>query len=160
MKSHWDSIRTEYRGARFFEQVAPQLESFYQDEFTNILSFLNERCIKLIASLIGVETLITRSTDYLARDAGRNARLVSICLNSGANRYVTGPAAKEYIDEDAFAQAGIDVCYVDYSVLPMYEQLHQGFINSVSIIDLLMNIGTSKARDFLRLGLLCRGEKK
>ena len=75
------------------------------------------------------------------------ARLVEICRRIGADSYLSGPAARDYLDEDAFQAASIHVEWFDYDHYPPYQQLHGGFDHAVSILDLLLMVGPT-ARDF------------
>ena len=60
--------------------------------------------------------------------------------------YVSGPAAKAYMEEEIFRQAGITVEYFDYSDYPEYPQSHPPFEHAVTILDLLFHTG-SKATE-------------
>jgi hypothetical protein len=60
---------------------------------------------------------------------------------AGATLYVSGPAAKAYIDDKRFQDAGIELVYKDYSGYPEYPQRFPPFEHAVSILDLLFNCG-------------------
>ncbi len=66
----------------------------------------------------------------------------------GIQHYYSGPAAKAYMNEQLFSDAGIQVSYWDYSNFPEYEQLYPPFEHSVSIIDLLLHQGTKSLNFF------------
>ena len=72
---------------------------------------------------------------------GKTERLVGICKQVGAKEYLTGPAAKDYIDEEIFRKENIALRYMDYSGYPEYRQLFPPFEHGVSIIDLILNEG-------------------
>jgi len=72
---------------------------------------------------------------------GKTERLVDLCKQAGADEYISGPSAKDYIDEDMFEKEGIRLSYMDYSGYPEYEQLYPPFEHAVSIIDLIFNEG-------------------
>jgi len=72
--------------------------------------------------------------------------LVEWCNDLKATEYLSGPAAKGYIDESLFAQAGITLRYMDYSGYPEYKQLHPPFDHAVSILDLIFNEGPNAAQ--------------
>ena len=55
--------------------------------------------------------------------------------------YLSGPMAKNYLDESMFEKVDIKVRYLDYTNYPEYHQLHGGFVHEVSIIDLIFNEG-------------------
>ena len=75
----------------------------------------------------------------------RNERIIRLCKAAGADRYLTGPAAKEYLDEATFAANGIGVGWMDYAGYAEYRQLWGGFEPNVSIVDLLFNTGSCAA---------------
>lgn len=73
-----------------------------------------------------------------ARHVGGDAALAEA---AGATRYLTGPAARAYMDEAPFARRGIGLDWMAYPDYPAYPQLWGGFEPAVSIIDLLLNTG-------------------
>ena len=74
---------------------------------------------------------------------------MSLCQQAGASVYVSGPAARDYLDTDLFARGGVAVEWVSYDNYPAYHQAHPPFVHNVSIVDLLCNEGTN-ARSFLK----------
>jgi hypothetical protein len=78
--------------------------------------------------------------DYVLPE-GRVERLVALCRQAGASAYLSGPAAKDYIDPRLFADAGIELSYIDYSAYREYPQVHPPFSHHVSVIDLIFNVG-------------------
>ena len=78
--------------------------------------------------------------DY-ALSGDKTERLIQLCKQVGATAYLSGPAAKAYMDEALFRQEGIDVSYMDYSGYPEYAQTYPPFDHYVSIIDLIFNTG-------------------
>jgi hypothetical protein len=67
--------------------------------------------------------------------------LLDLLTQVGAREYVSGPAARSYLDADEYQKRGITVRWKDYTTYPPYPQLHGSFEGSVSIVDLLMNCG-------------------
>jgi hypothetical protein len=82
---------------------------------------------------------------------GKTERLVGLCRQAGATEYLSGPSARGYINESLFAEAGIAVCYMDYSGYPEYEQLYPPFEHNVSVIDLIFNTGQNAPRYMLSM---------
>ncbi|MCP4835606.1 MAG: WbqC family protein, partial [Phycisphaera sp.] len=68
-------------------------------------------------------------------------RLFDILGPLGATTYVSGPAARSYIDESEFTRRGISLHWMDYERYPEYPQPHGPFDHHVSIIDLLACVG-------------------
>lgn len=77
---------------------------------------------------------------------GANERLISLCRQVGADTYLSGPAAKAYLNEAQFNDAGITVEWLNYAGYPVYPQLFGTFVHEVSIIDLVLNTGADAHR--------------
>jgi hypothetical protein len=101
-----------------------------------------------LCRLVGIETPITWSMEY-PRTGDRTGRLVDICRQAGATEYVSGPAARAYIEPQQFENAGIRLSYADYDGYEEYPQLHPPFEHQVSMIDLLVHAGPD-ARRYLK----------
>ena len=81
--------------------------------------------------------------------SGKSDRLLHICKELNATEYVSGPAAKGYLDETLFSRNGISVRWADYRNYPEYAQLTTPFEHGVSIIDLIFNEGPH-VHDYLK----------
>ncbi|XVQ82594.1 WbqC family protein [Microbispora siamensis] len=138
--AHWRILAQEYRKAPCFGQVAPTLESLYMTCDGTSLSEINRHFLEGICSLLGIEAGFTRSADYGATGS-KTERLVDLCLKAGADEYLTGPAARAYLDESLFREAGIEVLWFDYSGYAEYPQLHPPFEHGVTVLDLIFNTG-------------------
>jgi len=144
-RSHWSALAQNYGAARHFAAYRARLEELYLGCREEMLSRINFRFIAAVCELLGIRTKISWSMDYDLVE-GRTERLVGVCRSAGATHYVSGPAARDYIDQDAFDRAGIAVSYMDYSGYPEYTQLHGGFVHTVTILDLLFNEGPDAPR--------------
>jgi hypothetical protein len=74
-------------------------------------------------------------------EGDKSERLINICRKAGATHYLSGPAAKAYLDEPAFKRAGISIEWMDYSNYAPYPQRFGDFAHEVSVIDVLFNCG-------------------
>lgn len=142
---HWKTLECNYRAAAHFLEVASVFEPLYTGRVYSGLSELNRKLIEAAASYLGVQTRLSSSSDYPSLSADRNERLVSLCLQAGAVEYVSGPAAKAYLDTSLFASHGIKVTWYDYSGYRTYPQLWGPFVHEVSILDMLFNCGPQSA---------------
>lgn len=144
-KHHWSSIIHNYARAKYFKQFAPVFEALYLQSQEELLSRVNHSFIVAICSILGVTTKLSWSSDY-PNTHGRNERLISLCKSTDATHYVSGPAAKSYIDEALFQADGISVSYIDYGGYPVHTQLYGDFDHHVTILDLLFNEGPNATR--------------
>ena len=137
---HWQTLRAHYAQAPYFAYYAPLIEPLYRAPVSDQLSLINHSLITAICDALGITTTISWSTDYHSRQ-GRNERLIDLCRATGAVEYLSGPSAEGYLDLQAFAEAGIDVAFADYSGYPEYAQLHPPFDHFVTALDLLFCTG-------------------
>ena len=141
---HLKSIALNYRRAPHFAELMPWLESLYADA-PPLLSQLNARLLDAIRVRLGIATALTDSASYRL-EGDKSERLASIAQQAGASVYVSGPAARAYLDESVFQARGIRVEWFDYSGYPEYPQLWGDFVHAVSVVDLLLNCGPDAAR--------------
>ncbi len=141
VEEHLKTLRQNYAKAGSFKSYFPKIEAIYaQIAEETQLSRINYVLLTEIAKLLGITTRFTWSTDYHSEE-GRVERVLSLCLQAGATEYISGPSAKSYMDDDLFAQHGVQVTYMSYEGYPEYPQVHPPFEHAVSILDLLLNVG-------------------
>lgn len=149
--NHWKSLSLNYRRAKYFDEIATWLQPLYGTPQEASISQLNRRFIVAVCDYLGIRTKITNSWDYSLKD-GKSERLADLCIQAGATEYISGPAAKNYLDEQIFAGQGIGVTWFDYTGYPEYPQLWGEFVHGVSILDLLFNCGPQSRLNMKHLG--------
>lgn len=148
-EKHWRSISQAYARAPFFKTYRERLESAYVAcGRLQHLSAINRLLIHAISAELDLTTTFTDASEYGVR-GNRTERLVGLCRSAGANVYLTGPSALDYLDLTLFEQARIRVEFMDYSSYGPYPQIHGAFEPHVSVIDLLLNVGAT-AVSYLR----------
>ena len=141
---NWNTIRSNYGRTPFFKTFSNEFELFYTTTKATHLSEINVTLLRMICQMIGINTLISNSADYILR-GDPTERLIGLCKQTGAQYYLSGPAARNYLREELFVAENISVEWIDYGVYPEYPQLYPPFSHYVSIIDLLFNTGKSSA---------------
>lgn len=137
---HWKSLSLNYHRAPHFDEISSWLEPLYLRESFSTISQLNRRFIQAICAYLGIKTTIVSSSQYNQLD-GKTERLAGLCVQAGGTEYISGPAAKSYIDERVFADIGVKLSWFNYSGYSEYPQLWGEFIHGVTILDLLFNCG-------------------
>jgi len=145
---HWRTLVGSYGRATHFKSIAEFIEPLYLEQKFQLLSDLNRAFIEVICDYLGIRTRISSSWDYQLI-GGKTARLVDLCVQAGASEYVSGPAAKDYVEESEFAARGIALRWFDYDHYHHYPQLWGEFTHGVSILDLLFCCGENSSQ-FLR----------
>lgn len=141
-RKHVESIRQAYARAPFLDKYLPPLEALLQRPWESLVE-LDVACAALMADWLGVRRRIERSS-ALGITGTRSERLVNICRHFNASHYISGDAARTYLDESLFDLHGIRVEFQQY-VHPDYPQLHGPFVPYLSALDLLLNCGDDAA---------------
>lgn len=147
-ETHWKTLVQNYRRAQYFEEISEWLEPLYLTEPSDQLSQLNRRFIEAICTYLSIPTVISNSWDYELTE-GKTERLASLCAQAGGTEYISGPAAKDYVEEQVFEERGIKLTWFDYTGYSEYPQLWGEFTHGVTILDLLFNCGKDAPR-FMR----------
>ncbi len=156
-KKHRNAIEAGYRGAASYREAAPWLFDLLESvSEETLLTRINDRTIRAICDKLAITVPIRRCSDLLAREKliamEANERLIALVEAASATRYLSGPAARAYLDIELFTARGIEVLWMAYEGYPDYPQLWGEFAPRVSIIDLLLNTGSAAPQYMKRQG--------
>lgn len=150
-RKHCGSLTANYAKAPFASDWLPLLAEWYAHaEKEKRLSAVNRIFLRNITKSLGIRSEfieVEALLPYKDHDALEpTARLVEICRRLKATSYLSGPSARSYLDESAFAKESIAVEWFSYENYPEYPQLHGNFDHAVSILDLLLMTGSDARR--------------
>lgn len=137
------SVRQLYAHAPHLEPYAAEFEEILERPWT-LLVDLDLALVEAMRKWFDIATPIYRSS-ALGIGGGKVERLINICRHFKADRYLSGNAAKSYIDPALFEAAKIELVWQDYAH-PIYPQQHAAFISHLSALDLALNTGPDAAR--------------
>lgn len=139
-QNHLKALQHSYARAPQFDHYLPLLETFYQRRDQPLADFTIDFTIALAHELGNTHTHFMRSSEIARIDGQKTDRLIQILQAVGGTHYISGPSARDYIEQDKFDQAGIRLEYMEYNY-PEYPQLYPPFDPYVSILDLLFMTG-------------------
>ena len=138
-RKHVVSIRQAYAAAPFVKTYVPALEDLLMRPWERLVD-LDIAVAALMAQWFGLTTRVERaSTTGVA--GGQSERLVNLCRHFGATAYLSGSAARDYLDVTLFDAQGVTVEWQDFTH-PVYPQQHGAFVPYLSALDLILNCGT------------------
>jgi len=147
---HWKILEHNYRRATAFGAVESWLRPLYLQHSHEHLSPCNHAFVAAICGFLGIRTRLQDCQAYRLEE-GKSERLAGLVEQAGGQIYVSGPSARDYLNEKIFEERGLAVEWMDYSGYPEYPQLWEGFVHEVSILDLLFNCGKESVR-FMKMG--------
>jgi hypothetical protein len=137
---HWRAIELAYHKAPFFSQYAPILEPYYLGHPALLADFTISLTEELAKALGIGGTRFLRSSQVSGITGRKTDRLVEILKAVDGTHYISGPSARNYIEESKFRDAGIHLEFMVYDY-PEYPQLYPPYEPQVSILDLLFMTG-------------------
>lgn len=146
-KKHKSTLQTNYGKAPYFKEYKDSIFEIYDSQSTE-LSQINRLFIEKICAILAIETKIIDSRE-LNLEGDKVERLIDACKKLNATKYLSGPAAKNYMNEVLFNENNIELEWMDYSNYKEYNQLYLPFEHGVSVLDLIFNEGPN-ARSFLK----------
>jgi hypothetical protein len=149
-RKHFKSIALSYAKAPFVKRYLPFFDDLYKKPWEK-LSDLNEEILKYFLKELGIRTAISKLS-VLGLQSKKSDLVLEMCGRLGADLYIFGALGKDYANREAFERSGFQVEFQDYAH-PVYTQGHGKFISHLSVIDLLMNHGSSS------LDILMSGNK-
>lgn len=137
-RKHVGTLRQFYADAPFLSRYLPELAEVLERRWERLVD-LDLAVVDLIRRWLGMDRKILRSSE-LGVSGERSERLLALCRHVGADRYVSGDAARTYLDTALFERDGVDIVWHRYRH-PVYRQQHGPFVPYLSIVDLLFNCG-------------------
>ena len=139
---HIKTIELSYKRKKYFSEIFKILVDVYNQD-DDYLSSLNVRFIKSILSYLHIDTKIIFSSD-LKSNGKKDEKIISILKEINIKEYLSPLGSKTYIGNgQKFINNKINLKYLDF-IHPVYSQdKNNKFIENLSIIDALFNIGKS-----------------
>ncbi len=138
--------RKQKNAIRFSYARSPHFDT-YEEGLVEHLDFdwdkladLNVDCIRMMREKLGIETELVMASELGRMPEEPTERLVWICRELGADVYLSGSGAREYLDVKRFVLSDIEVVFQDYTP-PVYPQHSGEFAGGLSAVDILFNCG-------------------
>lgn len=135
---HLKSIQRIYSKANYYSEYIGLIEDIYSFETIYLADFVIN-AIEKISKILGFNTNFVRASG-LGISGVKDEKLIRICQKLGATHYLSGPSAKNYINQYAWTKAKIVIEFKDYNY-NKYNQLSVEFNHQVSILDVIFNNG-------------------
>lgn len=142
--AHLEKLGRHYHSAAHFAEVLPVIEGVYGRRHTRLVD-LSIDLIEAMCAYLGIGVRLVRATT-LPHAGDRTERLVQLVAAAGGDIHLTSTLGTphEYVDWSRFHQAGITVLGQEFRH-PVYAQLHGGFVENLSALDLLFVRGRAAA---------------
>ncbi len=153
--SHYATIQQAYRDSPGWAVLRDWMKGALLAAKAETLTEVNDFLLRSLCEMLGIRTPITQSVIHGVACDNPTERVVRLCQAVGATHYLSGPSARDYMEERRFDEAGIRLEYFDYSGYPEYQQPHGPFEHHVSIVDTIACLGADAAAALRRESSAC-----
>lgn len=137
-RKHLETLRQAYSKAPFFDWLYPDLQAYYGHDWPLLVDW-DVQGLRWLTQKLGMPWKGILSSE-MGVPGRKTERLVGICRLLQATQYLTGDAARDYLDESQFEAIGVSVLWHGYQH-PSYRQRGEAFVSHLSIVDLMFWCG-------------------
>lgn len=147
--NHAKTILQSYSKHKFIEDLNDLIDFFLNLEITN-LSNLNIELIKFIAGKINIKKNFFYSSDLNIKEK-RTKKIITILDKLKATEYVATEGSRDYLQDDDFEKiTNIKLTFNNYNSERYNQKYQKFFINNLSIIDVIANLGWNNTEDYVK----------
>ncbi|MCM8763130.1 MAG: WbqC family protein, partial [Candidatus Omnitrophica bacterium] len=108
-KQHLRSLQVWYSGSEFFNEYFPFFEETFSKRWEKLME-LNVYIIDYFLKQLAITTPIYFESK-LGISGTSTGRIIEICKKMKADVYLSGVGGKDYLEEEKFKEAGIELVY-------------------------------------------------
>jgi hypothetical protein len=132
------TVQQSYRKAPFYETVGPLTEKIINFPTDNIADYVLNSLV-LIRDHLGITTeIVPSSTIYNNEQLKAQDRILDICRQTGATRYINPIGGQVLYNKDTCAQAGVELFFIQSKRVEYPQFGRSEFVPWLSILDVLM----------------------
>lgn len=143
------TVEQGYRKAPHYGTVMPLTEKIVNFATDSIADLVHNSLIELNQYLGLTTRLVASSSVYENSQLKAQERILDICRQEGATRYINPIGGMELYDKPTFAQAGIELNFIQAKRAD-YPQFKNDFVPWLSMLDALMFCNVPAIRVMLR----------
>ena len=138
-RKHLATLSQAYAKAPFVNSMTDLAQAVLERKHDSLAALCADS-MEGLADYFEIKPPEIQFSSQLGQEGGGSQRVLAMCSTLGAERYITGHGARDYLDHAAFDAEGIRVEYMDYEKCK-YSQQHGSFTPYVSGLDLAANLG-------------------
>jgi hypothetical protein len=144
IEEHKKTIEHNYKKSKYFSKYSELIFKVYDMKHEKLID-LNIDLIKLICKILDINFSFTKSS-LMNVDHVKENLILEICKLKKCEEYVSTIGSKIYLKNDhKFKENSINLNFFEFKNL-VYQQLGGNFLNNLSIIDLIFNLGPNSLK--------------
>jgi hypothetical protein len=149
-KKHRKFIEFNYGKHPYFDEIYPQIEFIFNNNYIFLIDILIAS-MKTAFNMLNINVKFIRMSELNYNRSLKGKDLVFELLSTlKPDKYISGIGASNFISPEDYTANGINMQYQVFSH-PVYKQKNSKseFIEGLSCLDLLFNLGTAKSTELI-----------
>ena len=142
------TIDLNYRSAPYFKEINDLVSEIIGSNEKNISKYIFFSLEKINEYLDINTKIIESSSVYLNDNFKQQERIIDICIKEKADYYINPTGGMELYSKEEFKSKGIILNFIKSKKIE-YKQFENTFVDSLSMIDVLMFNSKNRVREFL-----------
>jgi hypothetical protein len=144
-------LEHNYGFGEHFNEVVAVIDTVIERDW-NSLAGLNIALIEALAGLLGISTMLVRSSPFQTAGA-RSERIADLLREVDATTFLAAAGAEEFLREDrVFPLADVETVFQNYTPHPYPQRHSDAFAPYLSVLDMLFQLGPARSREVVRAG--------
>jgi hypothetical protein len=136
-RKHLRTMEQSYSKRPYFDKYFPKITELLMTDWRT-LGEMDMAIVKTIMEWLEIDTSVYDSRDYSIEGA-KTDMAISMCKVLDADSFLFNEGSRVYLEEEKMASNGIQTYWQEFEH-PVYDQ-GRVFIENLSIVDLLFNVG-------------------
>lgn len=145
-KKYLKTLEINYRKAPFFDAYYPLLEEILTSNW-DCLADMNIELLKTITGMLSLTTRFVKGSE-IGAEGKKMSLVIDMVKKVGGSSYLSGIGAVGYQDKEVFENHGVELVYQRF-IHPRYTQLYGDFVEGLSVVDALFNVGADEIVNLL-----------
>ena len=143
------TLTHNYKKATNFKKVFNLISEIINIDESNISKLIYKSLLSINEYLNVNTTIIETSSVYQNSELKKEERIIDICKKENSEHYINPVGGIVLYSKESFQSQGIDLNFLQPRKIK-YKQFNEIFINSLSIIDVLMFNSNPEVKEFLK----------
>ncbi len=150
------TIEYHYRQHPYFHEYYPFFENLVSKRAESLYDF-NMEIIVYFSRELKIDTKIIKASD-LSPVGSKSDLILDLSKRAGANVYLSGPSGRDYMELSKYKEEKVEVWFNDFKHPQYVQKGTEEFVSHLSVLDLLMNVGSEQAREIIQSGTVITRE--
>jgi hypothetical protein len=142
----WQRFEGAYAKAPYWKTYRDRLRLLFFSKHERLVDFSSDM-LRFLMEEFAIVTPLINASEFGSFQSLKTDLVIDICRAASADKYLSGQGARDYLETERMAAAGIEVVWQPFThpVYPQHTSSSGAFVPNLCALDLLLNCGPESA---------------